>query len=64
MLLQVLELGCGDGRDSLYMGTLGHVVTGVDVGARAIEIAIEKASERGLSDVVRAVSPDRICFCA
>ena len=56
MLLQVLELGCGDGRDSLYMGTLGHVVTGVDVGARAIEIAMEKASERGLLDTVRPLA--------
>ena len=52
---QVLELGCGDGRDSLYLGSLGHSVTGVDVGARAIEIAQQKASERGLTEQVQSI---------
>ena len=35
----VLDLGCGNGRDTTYFARLGHVAVGLDVSAPAIESA-------------------------
>jgi tellurite methyltransferase len=46
---RVLELGCGEGRDSVFFGSLGFDVTGVDSAAAGIEKAERLASARGVS---------------
>jgi cyclopropane fatty-acyl-phospholipid synthase-like methyltransferase len=42
----VLDAGCGPGRNSCYLAGLGHRVLGVDISVNAIERAQRKASER------------------
>ena len=41
----VLDIGCGDGNNAIYLASLGFDVTGVDFSAKAISIAKQKASE-------------------
>ena len=40
---RVLELGCGNGRNAIYLASLGCSVDAVDISARAIERARERA---------------------
>ncbi|SDW00257.1 Ubiquinone/menaquinone biosynthesis C-methylase UbiE [Marininema mesophilum] len=40
---RVIDLGCGEGRDSLYLAQQGVHVTGVDVARSALEKARERA---------------------
>src|SRR5579875_1376891 len=44
---RVLELGCGHGRNAMYMASLGCGVDAVDFPARAIEWAKERAEQAG-----------------
>jgi SAM-dependent methyltransferase len=44
----VLDAGCGTGEHALLAASLGHEVVGVDLSAKAIELAMKKASERGI----------------
>jgi SAM-dependent methyltransferase len=44
----VLDPGCGTGEHALLAASLGHKVMGVDISAKAIELAITKATERGV----------------
>lgn len=44
----VLDLGCGEGRDSVFFATLGAVVTGVDLSVEGIEKAQRLAGARGV----------------
>ncbi|HXW46126.1 MAG TPA: class I SAM-dependent methyltransferase [Streptosporangiaceae bacterium] len=46
---RVLDAGCGTGEHALMAAAHGGDVTGIDVSARAIEMAREKAAERGIS---------------
>lgn len=41
----LLDLGCGAGRDAIYLSQLGYNVHGVDFSEEAIRIAIERAKE-------------------
>jgi SAM-dependent methyltransferase len=45
----VLDAGCGTGENTLYIGSQGLPVLGVDVADIALAIAREKARERGLA---------------
>lgn len=45
----VLDVGCGTGEHALLFASRGHEVVGVDIVPRAIELAREKARERGLT---------------
>lgn len=55
----VLDLGCGQGRDSLLAAAYGHTVLGVDSSPTGVSQMQEAAAERGLvvegvvADVVR-----------
>lgn len=40
----VLDLGCGEGRNSLFLANIGYKVTGVDISESAINIAKSKKS--------------------
>jgi cyclopropane fatty-acyl-phospholipid synthase-like methyltransferase len=45
---QVLDAGCGTGEHALMAAALGYEATGIDGSPVAIEMAREKARERGL----------------
>src|ERR1035437_2100578 len=44
-----LDLGCGGGRDAIYLAQNGFIVTGIDVSSAAIEVATRRAQESGAS---------------
>ncbi len=43
---RVLDPGCGTGEHALLAASLGHEVLGIDLSAKAIELARRKATER------------------
>jgi tellurite methyltransferase len=45
----VLELGCGEGRDSVFFATCGFKVTGVDVSAAGLHKAHRLARAQGVT---------------
>ena len=47
--LRVLDVGCGQGRDALFIARLGHHVTGVDISTSGISAMIAAAKAEGLS---------------
>ena len=46
---RVLDVGCGQGRDALFMARLGHRVTAVDVSASGITDLRRDARREGLA---------------
>lgn len=48
---ELLDLGCGRGRHSLYLAKNGYTVTGIDLSLQAIRTAREKASKAGLENI-------------
>jgi cyclopropane fatty-acyl-phospholipid synthase-like methyltransferase len=44
----VLDPGCGTGEHALLAASLGHEVMGIDLSAKAIDLAMVKATERGI----------------
>lgn len=44
----ILDVGCGTGEHALYLAAMGKQVAGVDMSPTAIEMAKQKAQERGL----------------
>ena len=47
---RALDLGCGEGGDSVWLAEQGWQVTGVDVSATALARAAAEAQERGVAD--------------
>lgn len=43
-----LDLGCGTGAHSLYLGEAGYKGLGIDLSAKMIEIASKRAREKGI----------------
>ncbi|MDD5738437.1 MAG: class I SAM-dependent methyltransferase [Candidatus Pacebacteria bacterium] len=56
--LNILDLGCGTGRNSNYLAGLGNKVVGVDISKTAIDIAKNRAGEMQVSDNVSYVVGD------
>lgn len=46
----VLDLGCGEGENSVLLARLGAKVTGLDISPKAIELAKERARLSGVED--------------
>ena len=46
---KVLDVGCGQGRDALFIARLGHDVTAVDLSPTGIRDLISDANSEGLS---------------
>lgn len=46
---RLLEVGCGNGRDSLYFSSRGFEVVGTDYSAPALELCAARAVEAGLT---------------
>ena len=47
----VVDLGCGNGRDSLFFAALGHRVVGLDFSGKAIGDNRKRADEKSADDV-------------
>ena len=47
--LRVLDIGCGQGRDALFIARMGHGVTGVDLSPAGVADLIETARAEDLS---------------
>ncbi|MFE1908073.1 class I SAM-dependent methyltransferase [Streptomyces gardneri] len=54
---RALDLGCGPGRNTLYLASLGYEVDAVDLSATAIRWAEERTAEAG-AEGVRFVNGD------
>jgi bifunctional enzyme CysN/CysC len=46
--LNVLEVGCGNGRDAFYFALLGHDVIGLDISERAVRLCQESYDRGGI----------------
>jgi SAM-dependent methyltransferase len=46
---RALDIGCGTGRDAVYLAQRGWTVTGVDAVAQAIDAARERAAAAGVT---------------
>ena len=55
---KVLDLGCGQGRDALFVARMGHHVLGVDISRTGISQMLEEAEREGLD--VRGVVADAL----
>jgi SAM-dependent methyltransferase len=55
---RALDLGCGEGGDSVWLAEQGWDVTGVDVSTGAVARGRAAAAERGVGDRVRWVVTD------
>jgi len=47
----VLEIGIGNGRDSIFIAKKGHNVIGIDIAKEPVGIAQEKAKDEGLENI-------------
>ena len=45
---KVLDLGCGQGRDSLVLARKGHTIHGVDLAKSGIDQMLERAKRENL----------------
>lgn len=59
-LLKVLDLGCGTGRNAIYMAQLGMQVTATDLSDKGLEITAKRARKWGLC--VETVKHDIRCI--
>lgn len=48
-LLRVLDVGCGQGRDALFIARLGHSVVGVDLSSNGIRDLVLAANKENLA---------------
>ncbi|MGA8113744.1 MAG: class I SAM-dependent methyltransferase [Actinocatenispora sp.] len=58
MPANVIDIGCGDGRDSYAFGTAGRTVLGMDRSQVGVRHASKKAADMGLSERVRFAACD------
>ena len=45
----ILDIGCGNGRDALFFSQHGHHVVGIDASKTGINVAIENCRNHGLA---------------
>lgn len=55
---RALDLGCGEGADSLWLADRGWQVLGVDISDTALSRAASEAEARGLTERVRFMQTD------
>lgn len=55
---RVLDLGCGNGRNSLFLASLGMQVIALDFCPKAVALTRRRVEEAGLSASVKAVNQD------
>ena len=49
--LNILDVGCGQGRLSIPLAEMGHTVEGIDLSSNAIHLAKKYASEKNLTNI-------------
>lgn len=47
----ILDIGCGNGRDAIYLGTQGFTVDGIDSSQKAIAFFQERVEKEGIRNV-------------
>lgn len=52
---RLLDVGCGDGRNSALLARLGAQVVGIDIAPAAVELARKRARVNGVADATRFV---------
>lgn len=55
--LKILDVGCGSGRNLLYLALLGHPVTGIDINKQALQ-SIQEISEKENLNTIEYVHHD------
>ena len=50
---EILDIGCGSGKISLELASLGYSVTGIDINSEAISLAETAARSPGLNQRLR-----------
>ena len=55
---RAIDLGCGNGADSIYLAERGFVVTGVDFSQVAIGKALAAATDAGIDHNLEFVAAD------
>ena len=56
--LRLLELGCGQGRDTLFFGRSGFHVTAADYSQSALDAVTEKARSTGIAHLIETQRQD------
>lgn len=46
--MRVLDIGCGAGREAIYLGKTGCVVTGIDFSEAGLQLARQRAADEGV----------------
>jgi SAM-dependent methyltransferase len=54
--VRVLDIGCGQGRDALFIARLGHHVTGVDLSPKGVADMVQAAAGLSVEGVVADVT--------
>ena len=52
----VLDIGAGDGRNALYLASLGYAVTALDLSETGLRNLTQKADAQGISDRIETVT--------
>lgn len=55
---RVLDMGCGNGRNAIFLADQGHDVTAIDFSEAAIELARQNIEQAGVSDHVSVRQED------
>jgi len=50
---KILEIGVGNGRDSIYLAKMGNGVTGIDIAQGAIDLAKKNSQKEGVEDKIQ-----------
>ncbi|WP_024694758.1 class I SAM-dependent methyltransferase [Pseudomonas syringae] len=53
---RALDLGCGNGRNSIFLASLGMQVTALDFCPKAVALTLERVDEAGLSGSIDVVN--------
>lgn len=48
---QILDIACGSGRHSIFLNSLGHQITGIDLSEKSIKAAKQRSDNKILFDV-------------
>jgi len=54
----VLDVGCGEGRDSVFLARRGCIVHGVDVATSAVRRAVRRSREEGVQEATHFIAAD------
>ena len=60
MPARVLDVGCGQGRDALFIARLGHSVVGVDISPNGIQCLTAAAANENLK--IEGVIADMVTY--